>query len=473
MLKDMRSWRDNVREQSLRNFRHKAEWTSTHQRSQLLADMTQHLARIGYKFKVVEKEGATLIAAKQGAGNKWGYIFAHAAIVIICIGGMLDSELPIRFQQWFMGKVPFDGNGIIANIPQQHRLSLANPTFRGNTMIPEGASSNTAIIPQQTGVLIQDLPFTIKLNKFTIDFYSSGMPKLFASDVEVTDHETGKKFNSTIKVNQPLIYKGVAVYQSSFEDGGSRLKLAAFPMSGASATSFEVAGEVGGNTPLSGQGGNAYTIEWSGFRPFNVENMTRNGADVRAVNTGKSFNEKFSADLDKHLGSAAKNANNKDLKNVGPSVQYKLRDKTGQAREFHNYMQPLLVDGDYMFLAGTRDSPADAFRYLRIPADDNDSVNEWMRLRAAVANPALREAAAQRYAARALPAKMAMHRKCRRNWQSLRKKSGHFCWRWKTSWFRGYFEILRADSRRRSGQGGGCIHENSERQPVGSVDAGA
>ncbi|MBC3810358.1 cytochrome c biogenesis protein ResB [Undibacterium aquatile] len=406
MLKDMRSWRDNVREQSLRNFRHKAEWTSTHQRSQLLADMTQHLARIGYKFKVVEKEGATLIAAKQGAGNKWGYIFAHAAIVIICIGGMLDSELPIRFQQWFMGKVPFDGNGIIANIPQQHRLSLANPTFRGNTMIPEGASSNTAIIPQQTGVLIQDLPFTIKLNKFTIDFYSSGMPKLFASDVEVTDHETGKKFNSTIKVNQPLIYKGVAVYQSSFEDGGSRLKLAAFPMSGASATSFEVAGEVGGNTPLSGQGGNAYTIEWSGFRPFNVENMTRNGADVRAVNTGKSFNEKFSADLDKHLGSAAKNANNKDLKNVGPSVQYKLRDKTGQAREFHNYMQPLLVDGDYMFLAGTRDSPADAFRYLRIPADDNDSVNEWMRLRAAVANPALREAAAQRYAARALPAKM-------------------------------------------------------------------
>ncbi|MBC3927110.1 cytochrome c biogenesis protein ResB [Undibacterium sp. CY21W] len=406
MLKDMRSWRDNVREQSLRNFRHKAEWTSTHRRSQLLADMTQHLARIGYKFKVVEKEGATLIAAKQGAGNKWGYIFAHAAIVIICIGGMLDSELPIRFQQWFMGKVPFDGNGIIANIPQQHRLSLANPTFRGNTMIPEGASSNTAIIPQQTGVLIQDLPFTIKLNKFTIDFYSSGMPKLFASDVEVTDHETGKKFNSTIKVNQPLIYKGVAVYQSSFEDGGSRLKLAAFPMSGASATSFEVAGEVGGNTPLSGQGGNAYTIEWSGFRPFNVENMTRNGADVRAVNTGKSFNEKFSADLDKHLGSAAKNANNKDLKNVGPSVQYKLRDKTGQAREFHNYMQPLLVDGDYMFLAGTRDSPADAFRYLRIPADDNDSVNEWMRLRAAVANPALREAAAQRYAARALPAKL-------------------------------------------------------------------
>jgi len=279
---------------------------------------------------------------------------------------------------------------------------LANPTFRGNTMIPEGASSDTAIIPQQTGVFIQDLPFTIRLKKFTIDFYTTGMPKLFASDVEIVDHDTGKSFSSTIKVNQPLIYKGIAVYQSSFEDGGSRLKLAAFPMSGGQAKPFEVAGEVGGSTPLSGQDGNDMTIEWSGFRPFNVENMARNGADVRAANAKQTFNEQFSTDLNKHLGSAGKNANNKDLKNVGPSVQYKLRDKTGQAREFSNYMQSLLIDGDYMFLAGTRDSPADAFRYLRIPADDNDSVNEWMRLRAAMNNPVLRDAAAQRYAARAM-----------------------------------------------------------------------
>ena len=408
MLKDMRSWRENVREQSLRNFHHKAEWQAAGGRIHLTQGLTSHLARVGYRFKVIDKEGATLVTAKQGAANKWGYIFAHSAIVIICIGGMLDSEMPIHFQQWFMGKVPFDGNGIIAKIPEKHRLSLDNPTFRGNTMIPEGASSDTAIIPQQTGVFIQDLPFTIRLKKFTIDFYTTGMPKLFASDVEIIDHDTGKSFSSTIKVNEPLIYKGVAVYQSSFEDGGSRLKLAAFPMTGEQENPFELAGEVGSSTPLkgslSGQPGNDMTIEWSGFRPFNVENMSRNGADVRAADAKKTFNEQFTTDLNKHLGSAGKNANNKDLKNVGPSVQYKLRDKTGQAREFNNYMQSVLIDGDYMFLAGTRDSPAEAFRYLRIPADDHDSINEWMRLRAAMNNPTLREQAAQRYAARAMSA---------------------------------------------------------------------
>ncbi|MFZ6646661.1 cytochrome c biogenesis protein ResB [Undibacterium sp. TJN25] len=403
MLKDMRSWRENVREQSLRNFHHKAEWNSGVSRADLLAQLTAHIGRIGYKYKVIEKDNATLVAAKRGAANKWGYIFAHSAIVIICIGGLLDSDMPIRFQEWFMGKVPFDGSGVIAEIPEKHRLSLANPTFRGNTLIPEGTASETAIIPQQTGVLIQDLPFTIQLNKFIIEYYSTGMPKLFASEVVVKDHETGKTFPATIKVNEPLIYKGIAVYQSSFEDGGSHLKLTGYPMTGQKAVSFAMAGDVGGVTPLKNSNGVDYTVEWSGFRAANVENMTKNGQDVRAVNAKQTFNEQFSADLNKHLGSAAKNANNKDLKNVGPSVQYKLRDKNGQAKEFNNYMQPVLMDGAYVFLAGTRDTPSEAFRYLRIPADDDDTVVEWMRLRAAVANPELRAVAAQRYADRAMP----------------------------------------------------------------------
>jgi cytochrome c biogenesis protein len=398
MLKDMRSWRENVREQSLRNFRHKAEWDFVGPRSALATQLTERIIARGYKVKLVEKDQAILLAAKQGAANKWGYIFAHSAIVIICVGGLLDSDLPIRFQGWFNDKTPFVGNGVIADIPSQHRLGLGNPTFRGNTLIPEGASSNTAIISQKSGVYIQDLPFTITLNRFIIDFYSTGMPKLFASEVEITDHETGKKFPATIKVNQPLIYKGLSVFQSSFEDGGTKMKLMGHPMSGGSDAVFPLSGVVGNATPLKNNDA-AYSIEWSGFRPFNVENMAQNGQDLRAVKTSQSFAES----LGKHLGSGAKSAISKDLKNVGPSVQYKLRDKTGQAREYQNYMMSVKSDDGYVFLAGMRDSPSEQFRYLRIPADDNDTVDEWMRLRAAIQNPVLRDQAANRYAQRALP----------------------------------------------------------------------
>lgn len=404
MIEDIKSWRENVREQSLRNFHHRAEWTAAVPVSQLEQHLARRIAANGFKVKRVDKAGATLIAAKKGAANKWGYIFAHSAIVIICVGALIDSDLPVRYQQWFHGKTPFAGSGVISQIPAQHRLSLQNPTFRGNTMIPEGASSSTVIIPRQEGVMIQDLPFSIHLKRFIIDYYSTGMPKLFASDVVVHDNVTGKEFPATIKVNEPLIYNGIAVYQSSFEDGGSKLRLTGYAMTGDKDRAFAIAGEVNGSTPLhpaSHDKGGEYTVEWTGFRPFNVENMSQSASqDVRSVN--KSVNRSFAEGLDKHLGSGAKNATGKDLKNVGPSVQYKLRDKTGQAREFLNYMQSVQVDGAYVFLAGVRDMPDEPFRYLRIPADDDDSVKEWMRLRAALASPQLREEAAARYAQQAM-----------------------------------------------------------------------
>lgn len=399
MLKDMRSWRENVREQSLRNFHHHVEWQSTHEPQALANNLAQRIATEGYRAKLVQKDGAVLIAAKQGAANKWGYIFAHSAIVIICVGGLMDSNLAVRAQQFIFGKTPFMGSGLISEIPQQHRLGTGNPTFRGVTEVPEGASSNTALLFQQEGVLIQDLPFTIKLDRFIIDYYSTGMPKLFASEVVVTDHASGDSFPATIKVNEPLIYKGIAVYQSSFDDGGSHLKLTAYPMAGASTQTFAIEGNVKDFSEIKGANGESYTVEWSGFRPFNVENMAMQGQDVRAVNADQAFGgNKLLGNMDKHLGSAARDDGSKDFKNVGPSVQYKLRDQTGQAREYHNYMRPVEVEGQWVYLSGMRETPAEQFRYLRIPADDNDSVEEWMRLRAALMNPALREKAAQRYA---------------------------------------------------------------------------
>jgi cytochrome c biogenesis protein len=400
MIRDMRSWREQVREESLRNFHHKHAWSGAVAPAELAGQLAMRLRHAGYGVKVVEKENGLLVAAKKGAFNKVGYIFAHSAIIVILLGGMLDSELPIRFQEWLFGKTPFAGNGVvIADIPAQHRLGLSNPTFRGNTLIPEGQSSQSVILPQANGVLIQDLPFTIHLNKFIIDFYSTGMPKLFASEVVIRDNETGKSFPGTIKVNQPLIYKGIALYQSSFEDGGSKLKLTGFPMTGPEAASFQMDGEVGTSSDLK-HVADGYAIEWSGFRPFNVENM--GSTDTRSVAKGKSLEDQLAASLDKHSGSAAKNANNKELKNVGPSVQYKLRDQTGQAREFLNYMQPVSLEGFEVFLSGVRANPEDNFSFLRIPADDQHTVREWMLLRAALADPAMRTEAARRYAARAM-----------------------------------------------------------------------
>ncbi|SOZ57754.1 putative CYTOCHROME C-TYPE BIOGENESIS TRANSMEMBRANE PROTEIN, ResB-like family [Cupriavidus taiwanensis] len=404
MIADMRSWKDHVRERSLRAFHHRGEFDGARARTEAVGRLTALLRNRGYRVKAVEHDGATLLAAKAGAANKAGYILAHTAIVVICIGGLLDGDLLIRAQMWLGDKTPIRGNAVISEIPPQHRLSVSNPGFRGNAYVPEGSTVSTAILNIADGALVQDLPFAITLKKFKVDFYETGMPKLFASDVIVTDRATGKRTEATIKVNEPLIVDGIAIYQSSFEDGGSRLKFVGYPMQGSGHATFTIDGAVGGNKPLAGTGtsadGDGLTVEFSDFRLMNIENVTDASGkpDARGV-ARKSFNET----LDKHLGAAASTDRAKTLRNVGPSVQYKLRDRTGQAREYNNYMVPVQMDGQSVFLAGMRESPSEPFRYLRIPADDQGSVADWMRLRAALQDRALRGEAARRFALASMP----------------------------------------------------------------------
>ncbi|SDD87319.1 cytochrome c biogenesis protein ResB [Paraburkholderia lycopersici] len=409
MLADVKSWKDKVREGSLRAFHHKGEFAvEGGTRGQTAATLGKLVGRMGYRFVTRETEAATLIAAKRGALTKIGYIFAHLAIVIICIGGLLDSNLPIKFQMWLFDKTPIRSNAVINDIAPEHRLSTSNPTFRGYAWVPEGQYVSTAILNQPDGSLIQDLPFSIQLNKFIVDYYSTGMPKLFASDIVVIDHKTGQRIPARIEVNEPFEYDGVSIYQSSFQDGGSQMSMTAWPMSGGSAKSFPFGGTIGNSAPLAvpaGQtvpGVDGQTIEFADFRAINVENISNgSGAnDARGV-AHQSLKEAF----DERLGSGAKSSKPLDLHNVGPSVQYKVRDKNGQAREYNNYMLPVDVGGgDRMFLAGMRENPDDPFRYLRIPADSAGTPKEWMRLRAAFEDPALRAQAAKRFAARSVPA---------------------------------------------------------------------
>ncbi|AEC21396.1 cytochrome C-type biogenesis transmembrane protein [Pusillimonas sp. T7-7] len=403
MVRDMRSFREYVRGSSLRSFHHRVETIAPIAPADSLARVQDWLSKQGYKSKLRQDGDSVMLAAKKGSANRLGYIFAHAAIVVICIGGLLDSELPVRLQVWLGGKLPITQNMLISEVPESGRLSPRNPSFRANMLVPEGAQSSSGIIAVDDGVLVQPLPFSLKLNKFVVDYYSTGMPSSFKSEVEVTDPDTGKTFSQTIEVNEPLRYKGVTVYQSSFDDGGSTLELVGYPLGGASAQPFELAGTVGSSTDITAVGGDRpipLNIEFSGLRVINVENLSGDVAPQP-----KAVIEHVAS----VTGSAA-GAKNEHLQNVGPSVQYRIIGEDGQAHEFTNYMLPMMLDGSSVFLVGVRDSEAQPYRYIRIPADADNSVVEFMKLRAALADPTLvREAAtrfAQKNASGSMPAPM-------------------------------------------------------------------
>ena len=401
ILVDLKTYKENIRAQSLRAFHHKAEAVQAEAPEQAAQRIGQALVSGGWKVKLQSREDGWMVAAKAGAANKIGYIAAHSAIVLVCIGGLLDGDLVVRAQMLWGGKTPYNGGGMVADVPPEHRLSERNPTFRGNLMVAEGTQSSTAILNQSDGILLQELPFAIELKKFIVEHYSTGMPKLFASDIVIHDKATGEKTEARVEVNHPAHYKGVEIYQSSFDDGGSRLKLRALPLA-PGGKPFEVEGAVGSATRLQQTSGNeALTLEFTGLRTINVENFADAGrenpsaTDVRKVDLREA--------IESRLGSAQKTVTQKELRNVGPSVSYKLRDAAGQAREFHNYMLPVDTgDGVPVFLLGVRETPSEPLRYLRAPADEQGKLDGFVRLRAALADPAQRAEAVRRYVAQAV-----------------------------------------------------------------------
>jgi cytochrome c biogenesis protein len=409
IMVELRTYKEHIREQSLQAFHHKAQGTLKDSPEATYGRVAALLVAGGWRAKAQIRSpepggkgrSGTMIAARKGMANKLGYLAAHSSIVLICVGGLSDGDLMVRLQMALQGKSVFSGGGFITEVPERHRLPEGSLTYRGNVLVPEGGRQGVALLNMPGGVVLQDLPFDIELKKFIVDYYETGMPKLFASEIVIHDRASGQSIPATVKVNEPAFHRGVAIYQSSFDDGGSRLKLRVLTLGGGKA--FEVEGRVGEDTALISEK-ERLKLEFAGLKVINVENFNDttgagaggSGADVRKVDLKSSITD--------HLGTGAKAPGEKTMRNVGPSVTYRLRDESGQAREFHNYMVPFDIDGQMVLLAGVRNNTNEPFRYLRLPVDEQNSIDSWMGLRHALLNPQAREWAARRYAQQATPA---------------------------------------------------------------------
>ena len=411
IIADWGNYKENIREKNLGAFHHKAQASLSGDSASEAQRIGQMLAGGGWKVKLQQRDTPAgpgtgwMVAAKAGSANKLGYIAAHSAIVLVCIGGLLDGDLIVRAQMWLNGKTTYNGGGLISQVPADHRLSARNPTFRGNLVVAEGSRAGTAILSQSDGILLQELPFNVELKKFIVEYYSTGMPKLFASDVVIHDKETGAEVPARIEVNHPASYKGIEIYQSSFDDGGSSVTLQGKSLLGA-AKPFELKGTIGGAAQsVQGEEKQELMLELTALRLINVENFANDdagaGVDVRKVDLRHS--------IDARLGAANKTVSTKELRNVGPSISYKLRDASGQAFEYHNYMLPMVMEegGAPIFLMGVRQNPIDPLRYLRVPADTQDSTDGFLAMYAALNDPAAREQAVRRYVVRAVDSQRA------------------------------------------------------------------
>ena len=362
--REMKSFREKIKEKSLAAMRHSS-----------LLDVNiapevakRYLEVQGFQGKTINREdGSVLIAAKKGTMNKWGYIFAHIALIVICLGGLIDSNLLLKLGM-LTGRIVPDNQAVYAkDFKPESILGTANLSFRGNVSISEGQSADVVFLNADNGMLVQDLPFEVKLKKFHIDFYNTGMPRDFASDIEVTDKATGKKLERTIRVNHPLTLHGITIYQASFADGGSDLAFKAWNLGDASRQPVVLKATSMRQFPLD-IGRHKYRLEFDQFTSMNVEDMSEDGKREKSLNSTLNDVRAVSQEGKKYT-------------NIGPSIVYRIRDAAGQAVEYKNYMLPVLQEQDYFWITGTRSGLQQQYRWLRIPLDKQGKADTFMALR--------------------------------------------------------------------------------------------
>ncbi len=149
----------------------------------------------GYEPAVVQEGSTHYLFAQRGRYSRFGVWVVHASLLTLLGGGIAG-----RFLDW-----------------------------EGTVDVPEGAVFDSVTIRTATGEIYRKkLPFAARVNRFDVEFYKTGTPKLFRSNVSVLGPDGRELRRQDVEVNHPLQEAGVTVYQASYREipGGGRAGLA-------------------------------------------------------------------------------------------------------------------------------------------------------------------------------------------------------------------------------------------------------
>ncbi len=133
---------------------------------------------------ITEQDGKIHLYAEKGKLSRFGVYITHSSILIIFLGAMIGNV-------W--------GYKAFVNIVEGSAVDQVWPRA-GKEPLPLG--------------------FSVRCDDFSVSFYEgSQRPKLFSSDLVIL--ENGQEvLKKTIVVNDPLTYKGITFYQSSYGPAG-------------------------------------------------------------------------------------------------------------------------------------------------------------------------------------------------------------------------------------------------------------
>jgi cytochrome c biogenesis protein len=143
-------------------------------------DPEKMLKKNGWHVAKHAGEGGEIFFSQKGRWSRTGVYIVHLSILVIFVGAIIGH---------FYG-------------------------FKGSVMVPEMRSTAQAFSYKNSDPI--ELGFEVRCNSFGIEFYDNGMPKEYKSSLTVLEGGE-EKFTRDIEVNDPLTYKGITFYQSSYQ----------------------------------------------------------------------------------------------------------------------------------------------------------------------------------------------------------------------------------------------------------------
>ncbi len=132
------------------------------------------------RYQVHQRDN--LLYATKGTWGRVGPIVVHASLLLIMAGAVIGA---------------FGG-------------------FKTQRMTPAGESFDLAQVDRSRLSLARSPEWTVRVNKFWIDYRTDGSIGQFYSDLSVLDPKGIQLARKTISVNDPFIYDGITMYQASW-----------------------------------------------------------------------------------------------------------------------------------------------------------------------------------------------------------------------------------------------------------------
>ncbi len=169
---------------TLKNSANRLEMNSKEEKEQLAERLSSFLGKEFAKTIRSESDGKIFLFAQKGIYSRFGAYMTHLSILIVMAGAVIGNI-------W---------------------------GYKAYVNIAEGTSTNR--VWAHSGQLPIDLDFTVYCEDFDISYYPGGnRPKDYNSNLVIL--ENGKEIlRKRIEVNDPLTYKGLTFYQSSYGSTG-------------------------------------------------------------------------------------------------------------------------------------------------------------------------------------------------------------------------------------------------------------